>query len=142
MKFTANLRLAYPDDLPRLIAIRAAVRENRPSEPALVAAADYMPFIRESRCWVAEEDGAVVGFAALDAEEASVWALFVAPGAEGRGFGKELLNRLVEEARRLGLAELRLSTEAGSRAERVYRAAGWTVAGADGKDSLFMRLDL
>ncbi|HEX9947911.1 MAG TPA: GNAT family N-acetyltransferase [Allosphingosinicella sp.] len=135
-------RLARANDIPRLVEIRAAVRENRLSDPASIAAADYAPYVADGRCWVWAAQGEAAGFAALDAEGASVWALFVAPEAEGRGGGRALMNRLVGEARRRGLAELRLTTEAGSRAERFYRASGWEPVGDDGKGATIMRLKL
>ena len=53
-----------------------------------------------------------------------------------------LLDRLLVEARRLGLAELRLATEPGSRAERFYRSAGWQPIGRDAKGDRLMRLAL
>lgn len=138
----ASVRLARTADVPRLIAIRAAVRENRLSDPDSIAAADYAPYVDGGRCWVWVAKGEVAGFAALDPVAASVWALFVAPGWEGLGGGRALLERLVGEARRLGLAELRLATEPGSRAEHVYRAAGWEAAGEDRKGDRLMRLRL
>lgn len=138
----ASVRLARAADVPRLIEIRASVRENRLSDPASIAAADYSAFVEGGRCWVWEEQGEVAGFAALDFGAASVWALFVAPAAEGRGGGRALLERLVAEARRRGLAELRLATEPGSRAEQVYRAAGWQALGEDAHGARLMRLVL
>lgn len=138
----ASIRLARPADVPRLIEIRAAVVENRLSDPASIAAADYAPFVADARCWVWAPDGAPAGFAALDAATATLWALFVAPGAEGRGGGRALLDRLVAEARLRGLAELRLTTEAGSRAERVYRAGGWQATGDEAGGGIVMRLSL
>lgn len=136
------IRLARPGDIPRLMEIRAAVRENRLSDPLSICAADYAPYVAGGRCWVWEAQGEVAGFAALDADCANVWALFVEPGFERRGGGRALLERLVGEARRHGLAELRLATEPGSRAEHFYRAAGWQAAGEDGKGSRLMRLAL
>jgi GNAT superfamily N-acetyltransferase len=122
--------------------IRAAVRENRLTDPARIAEADYHPYITRRHLWVAEDaDRIVLAFAAFDAEAASVWALFVAPEAQGRGLGRRLLERLVEEARVIALPTLTLETEPGSRAERVYRAAGWSVLGED-KGMLKMRLEL
>jgi GNAT superfamily N-acetyltransferase len=136
------IRLARANDIPRLVEIRAAVRENRLSDPASIAAADYAPYVADGRCWVWEADGEAAGFAALDGEGASVWALFVAPEAQGRGGGRALMERLLEEARRRGLSELRLTTEAGSRAERFYRQSGWEPVGEDGRGARVMRLEL
>jgi GNAT superfamily N-acetyltransferase len=136
------IRLARANDIPRLAEIRAAVRENRLADPASIAAADYAPYVADGRCWVWEADGEAAGFAALDAEGASVWALFVAPAAEGRGGGRALMERLLGEARRRGLSELRLTTEAGSRAERFYRQSGGEPVGEDGRGARVMRLKL
>ena len=131
------LRPARSADAPRLIGIRAPFARTASSS---ITAADYEPCIARGQIWVAEEAGAVLGFAALDAATATVWALSVAREAQGRGAGRLLLDRLVAEARRIGLPALRLETEAGSRAERLYRAAGWTVAGRHGNGTLRMRL--
>jgi len=136
------VRTAHAADIPRLIEIRAAVRENRLSDPRWAAAADYEPYVADGRCWVAEAHGSVVGFAALDSDRASVWALFVAPEAEGQGAGRMLLDTLLAEARRRGLGDLRLTTSEGTRAERVYRSAGWTEAGRKPDGSLIFRLTL
>jgi GNAT superfamily N-acetyltransferase len=138
----AHLREARAADVPRLIEIRAAVRENRLTDPARIAAPDYLPYITRRHLWLAEDAaGTPIAFAALDADGDSVWALFVAPEAERRGLGRLLLARLVEEARLLALPALTLETEAGSRAESLYRAAGWTVVGGD-RGVLKMRLEL
>ena len=125
------IRPARDADIPRLMQIRAAVRENRLVRLA-IGADDYRPYVEDGRCWVCEEGGAVQGFAALDAEAASVWALFVAPQAEGRGLGQILLDRLLDEARARGLAALSLDTEAGTRAEAFYLARGFAIAARDG----------
>ena len=142
MPASAPIRLATPGDVPRLIEIRAAVRENRLSDPHSIGPADYAPFVAAGRCWVWEVRGRVEGFAALDSEAARIWALFVAPEAEGQGGGRALLGRLVDEARPRGLAELRLGTEPGSRAETFYRAAGWRAVGEDSRGDRLMRLRL
>jgi GNAT superfamily N-acetyltransferase len=137
-----QLRLARAADIERLMAIRAAVRENRLSDPASIGTADYLEYIRRGHCWACELDGRIAGFAALDVEAASVWALFVAPGAEGRGVGRSLLERLTGESRRAGLSHLHLETSAGTRAERLYRRAGWEMLGCEPDGVLRMRLEL
>ena len=137
----ADLRAARLEDIPRLIEIRAAVRENRLVSMA-IGPDDYRPYIEDARCWVAETGGAVQAFAALDAATASIWALFVDPAYEGRGLGRALFDRLVAEARRRGLTALRLETAAGTRAERFYLRAGWKTASRDRKGALRMTLSL
>jgi GNAT superfamily N-acetyltransferase len=135
------IREARAADIPRLIEIRAAVRENRLRSVA-IGADDYLPYLADARCWVWQADGAIQGFAALDADAASVWALFVAPDAEGQRAGRNLLERLIADARSRGLAALTLDTEAGTRAEAFYRAAGWTITGRDDHGSVRMALTL
>jgi len=128
---SAGFRLAREDDIPRLSEIRAAVRENR-LVSVTIGPDDYRPYIEDARCWVAETEGAVRAFAALDAEAASIWALFVDPAAEGAGLGRALLDCLLTDARHRGLAVLTLETEAGTRAETFYRRAGFTETARDG----------
>jgi GNAT superfamily N-acetyltransferase len=138
----ATIRQGRAADIPRLMEIRAAVAENRLSDPDLIRAGDYRPFIDAGRLWAWEEAGSVLGFAALDAPGASLWALFVEPGGAGRGIGKALLRRAVDEARAAGLAELHLVTAPDSRAERLYRSLGWTDTGHDPGGDLHMVLKL
>jgi GNAT superfamily N-acetyltransferase len=123
------IRVGVAGDIARLIEIRAAVRENRLVSRA-ISVADYRPYVEAGLCWVWEAQCEIAGFAALDAEHGSVWALFVDPDAEGRGIGRALLDHLVEEAKRLGLGTLGLTTAPGTRAEHLYRAAGWEETGA------------
>lgn len=108
-----TLRNAGPDDLPAILAIyNHAVAHT-------TATADYDPQPLADRvAWyedrmrrglpvlVAEADGAVVGWGSLSpynprpgyrfSVENSV---YVAPGHQGRGVGRALLARLIEEAR-------------------------------------------
>ena len=119
-----ELRPARPADIPRLMEIRAAVRENR-LERLTIGADEYRPYIEDGRCWIAEVNGTIQGFAALDAAAASIWALFVDPDAEGSGLGRLLLDIMVMNARARGLPALTLETAAGTRAESFYLKAGW-----------------
>lgn len=136
----AELRAARAADIPRLMEIRAAVRENRLVSMA-IGPDDYRPYVEDARCWAAEAGGAVQAFAALDAAAASIWALFVDPGAEGHGLGSALLVRLIAEARARGLPALTLETDAGTRAEAFYRRVGFTETARNG-NTLSMSLPL
>jgi GNAT superfamily N-acetyltransferase len=54
--------------------------------------------------------------------------------------GSALLARLTDELWRRGHRRLRLDTASGTRAEHVYRAAGWTEVGRTaGGDVVFER---
>jgi len=128
------LRPATAADVPRLEAIRAAVRENRLDTPELVRTEDYHATIARGACWVWEDAGGVQGFAAgtpsvEGGDAATLWALFVDPAAEGRGAGGALLACATDAFWRAGHRQLTLTTGSGTRAERLYRAAGWTEAG-------------
>jgi GNAT superfamily N-acetyltransferase len=120
------LRHATPDDVPRICEIRDSVRENRLSDPSRITPREIAWFLENGPIWVWEEDSAVAGFSAGDPRNGWVWALFVAPGHEGKGIGRTLLKATCDTLREAGHSTATLSTEAGTRAERHYRADGWT----------------
>jgi len=89
-----------------------------------------------------EPDSAIAGFAAGDPRDGTVWALFVAPGQDGKGIGRALLKAACDSLRQAGYAVARLSTEPGSMGERHYRAAGWSVIGHSEKGELVFQKPL
>jgi GNAT superfamily N-acetyltransferase len=109
--------------------VRMAVQENRLVSMRLTDA-DYVDAI-ESRGqgWVVEMDGTIVAFAVGDASNASIWALFVDPAFEGRGFGRRLHDEMVSWLWQQGHERLWLTTDPGTRAQRFYEAAGWRIVG-------------
>jgi GNAT superfamily N-acetyltransferase len=109
--------------------IRLAVRENALSDSTRIDESSYTPFVNDDAAWVAESGSDIIGFAALDMRNGSVWALFVDPLAEGLGAAKALHDRMLEFARQGGLQSLFLTTTSGTRAERFYRQKGWQEAG-------------
>lgn len=123
------IRNARSADIAAMHRIRLEVRENRLSDPASVSESAYRPFVASGCAWVAERDGQVAGFAAIDLRDGSVWALFIAEEAQGLGIGRTLHDRAIEEAARHGLSRVALSTSPGTRADRFYRACGWTALG-------------
>lgn len=107
-------------------ALRLRVRENVLRDPSKVTAADYrLRLDRGDGAWVCTDAREILGFACVDLQDRSVWALFVAPEHEGRGIGRLLHQTLVDWAFAKQLPDLRLSTEQGTRAAMFYERAGW-----------------
>jgi GNAT superfamily N-acetyltransferase len=124
------IRIASNADIPEMHRVRMSVRENHLADPALVQPQDYQSLLETNgRGWVAENDGCIVGFAVADLSRASIWALFLDPAFEGRGIGRRLHDAMLEWLFDAGAEQLTLTTEAGTRAERFYKAAQWQAAG-------------
>lgn len=87
------------------------------------------------RTWVAESDGAVMGFSFTRPTEdddlnpleiAELVALYLSPDAFGRGIGKSLLDRSVAGMRNQGFLQATLWVlEENARAIHFYRREGW-----------------
>ncbi|WP_307730920.1 GNAT family N-acetyltransferase [Pseudoduganella chitinolytica] len=119
-------RRATAADIPAMSAIRLAVTENVLSDPSRVTLAMYEDYLdRAGRGWVAELDGTIAAFCYADRADASIWALFVQPGYEGRGMAKHLLGLATDWLFAQGHERIRLATGAGTRADRFYAAQGW-----------------
>lgn len=130
------IRQAMIDDIPGMHRVRLAVRENRLTSDR-IRAEHYVPEISVTgRGWVVERDGVIVAFAIGNFVTGNIWALFVDPGLEGRGYGGRLHDAMVAAMLASGLARLHLGTAQGTRAERFYLAKGWRVTGMDGGDVL------
>ena len=138
---TLNFRPATVADIPALMVIRLAVTENVLSNPARVPAQMYADYLdRLGRGWVCEQSVAqdagpsdaqdapareIIGFSYAAQADGSIWALFVRPGSEGLGAGRELLRLASDWLFGQGHAEVTLSTEAHTRADAFYAAQGW-----------------
>jgi GNAT superfamily N-acetyltransferase len=116
-------------DIPDLMKLRGAVRENRHIGPERVRSEDIVDFLRDGEMWVWQEDDRILGFSAGDAEDGWIWALFVDPAHEGRGIGQALLAHACRSLIRAGFDQATLTTDPGTRAERFYRRAGWADTG-------------
>lgn len=137
----ARIRLATLADIPRLSEIRLAVRENQLSNPGRITVADYEDYVAgRGRSWVAEDDGVIVGFAAADGENATIWALFVDPAHERRGHGRRLLAAALQWLWSRGAVVVGLSTGPRTRAESFYRAGGWRVTSVSPHGELQLEL--
>jgi GNAT superfamily N-acetyltransferase len=127
------IRKATQADIPRIMDIRAAVRENRLRDPSRVTVDHVGWFVDNPGIFAWEEDGKIVGFSAADPRDGSIFALFVERAYEGRGIGRALFERACAVLIDAGCGRMWLTTEPGTRAEGFYRQAGWRVTGrADG----------
>jgi len=117
-----------------------SVRENRLAS-AVITEADYVAAIeRLGRGWVIEVKGEIVAFAIGNARNGSIWALFVDPEHEGRGYGRQLHDEMVKWLWLQGLERLWLTTAPATRASRFYEAAGWENVGGTGKGEVRFEL--
>lgn len=124
-----SIRLANLADIDAIFDIRTSVHENHLSREQL-AAMGISPItvrqaILEAPCaWIAEVNGAPVGFSMADVEDVCVFAAFVLPGFEGNGLGR----RLMEQAETFLFQHhqtIWLETAQASRACGFYRHLGW-----------------
>ena len=86
----------------------------------MIAGGDYVTTI-------SEHAGQAVGFTMAQISEGYIFACFVRPGFEGRGFGRALLQAAESGLRRAGVTRAWLSTggEEDLRAAGFYRHLGW-----------------
>jgi GNAT superfamily N-acetyltransferase len=119
------LRQAVRDDIPGMHRVRRAVRENRLTSTAIREEHYVTEIELTGRGWVITEAGTVVAFAVGNRDAQNVWALFVDPQREGRGYGRRLHETMVEWLFSQGVPFIWLSTDPGTRAQRLYEAAGW-----------------
>lgn len=128
----ATIRLADAADVPDLFDVRTSVRENHMTVEELAKdgiTAESLPGMLEGsgRGWVAEVDDQIVAFAMVDAEEATVFALFVRPEHEGQGLGRALIETAERWLVEQGIGEIWLLTDRdlAVRANGFYRHLGW-----------------
>lgn len=125
-----NFREASLSDIPQMSVVRQAVKENALSNPALVTQQDYVDYLSErGKGWVCETDNQIVGFAIGDLKKNNVWALFVQPGYEGQGIGRELLILLLDWYYTQTTDTIWLSTAPNTRAAEFYRSFGFKESG-------------
>ncbi len=128
---TTSIRPATLSDIPALFTIRTCVTENALDLEQLaelgITPETIAEAINHSPCaWIAEVDGAPVGFSMVDGEDACVFAAFVLPGFEGRGIGRALMAQ-AEASLFADHAVIWLETAQASRASGFYRTLGWQV---------------
>ena len=134
------VRPARAADIPAIQRVRAWVTENR-LVSTIITDEDVRTAIEDTgRGWVVEKDGEVVAFAIGNALTGNIWALFVHPEHQSRGYGRQLHDTMVNWLWGAGLDRLWLSTDPGTRAQRFYEAAGWRLTGTTDRGELLYEL--
>ncbi|WP_083406362.1 GNAT family N-acetyltransferase [Mycolicibacterium rutilum] len=143
-----RIRRATAGDVP---AIERLVRDafdmyvariGKPPAPMLT---DYADAVATARVWVLEADGRIVGALVNEVGDGHLLldTVAVAPGTQGRGYGARLLERAEDDARELGLPEVRLYTHrAMTENQTFYPRHGYQETGRgnqDGYDRVFYR---
>jgi GNAT superfamily N-acetyltransferase len=131
------LRVATAADIPGVFAVRTSVRENHLDHATLAVRGVTPDSVAATltddaaRTWVVEERHRIVAFGTADARVGAVFAVFVHPEAEGRGYGRALLREAEAWLFAAGWDTIWLHTgeEPRWRAHRLYRAAGWALVG-------------
>lgn len=119
-------REASAEDISALSEVRLSVRENVLLDTGKVTPEIYAAYLSErGKGWLCEIDGEVVGFSVASLSDASIWALFVRPEYEGRGIGTKLLKLATDWLFEMGVSSISLSTDAKTRADRMYERLGW-----------------
>ena len=128
------IREAAANDIPAIFEIRLSVKENVLTNVNAITPEVCKEYLEiNGKGWVAEIDGVAVGFSIASSKDNSIWALFVRPESEGKGVGKALLNAAVAWLFANGADEIKLTTGAGTSADRFYEQQGW-LRGAVDKD--------
>jgi ribosomal protein S18 acetylase RimI-like enzyme len=109
------IRRAGSGDVDELRAIAAAAYQKyvpRIRKAPAPVTAGYAQTVRDGQAWAALEDGQIIGFAIIIAQPGYLLLdnAAVLPAAQGRGIGARLLALTEEQARGLGLREIRLYT--------------------------------
>lgn len=124
------LREAIKDDIPQMHLVRISVKENQLSNPDLISSKDYEEYLfTRGKGWVIEIDHLIIGFAIVDLIDNNVWALFVHPEYEGRGFGAMLHNKMMDWYFNKTTETIWLSTTPDTKAEQFYKKKGWEQKG-------------
>ena len=124
------LRQATFNDVASIQRVRHAVRENRLVSTGIGDEDVRIAIERTGRGWVIESGGEVIAFAIANATDGNIWALFVHPDHERRGYGRRLHDTMIDWLGAQGLKRLWLTTEPGTRAQSFYESAGWQFVGS------------
>ena len=144
----ATIRLATSADVPAIEAVVHAAytgyteRIGKPPGPMLD---DYSRCVDERTVWVLTVDRHILGLAVVSPKEDHLYLdnIAIHPASQGQGLGRTLMRFVEAEARRLGVAELRLFTHRTMHENiALYGRTGWIETGRheqDGYERVFFR---
>ena len=119
-------RTAYPGMVPQRVLDGLSVERRTVFWTALLADP------RDTRTWVAQRDGAIVGFAgttvtvAPDGPGAALETIYVLAEARGQGIGGRLMEAALADLTKRGFRSVTLWVlTANDRARRFYERHGW-----------------
>lgn len=131
-----KIRIADSADVSDMFRIRLSVNENSATVAELASygvTPESLPAMlsNQGRGWIAEVDGVARAFAMADANNATIFALFVEPGFEGRSIGLGLMNQAEQWLAEMGCCEIWLETDSNTqvRSNGFYRHTGWSESG-------------
>ena len=126
------LRQAIVADIPGIWKVRYSVTENTLT-PGRISDEDCRREIEDTgRGWVVVNDGQIQAFAIGNGQTGNVWAMFVHPEAQGRGFGSQLHDAMLAWFRTQPVRRLWLTTGATTKARSFYERRGWHCVGSAG----------
>jgi ribosomal-protein-alanine N-acetyltransferase len=149
---TWQLRRASVDDLDALVALEHATFPSDAWSRTLMR--EELTGPHRYYLVAVSPEGVIVGYAGLlapqDAGEADIQTIAVAEAARRRGLGRQLVQTLLDEARRRGATEVLLEVRADNpNAQRLYRELGFEGIAIrphyyqpDDVDALIMKLGL
>ncbi len=132
-----NYRRTLASDFNKCVEVRSKTRQNPASAEFLasigITAETQEPLYNDGILigYVAESNGEIVGFCTGITTTGEVQVLAVLPEFEGKGVGKELLQRVVDALFDSGFDKLWLaaSPDPEIRAHGFYRHLGWNFTG-------------
>lgn len=129
-----NIRSIVPADLPAITIIRTSVLENHLSVEEMASRGITPESVTAEMAtgnlhgWVALVDGMPAAFSFARATERTIFAMFVQPGFEGLGLGRQLMAAAEDWLFAQGVTEIWLTTDRDPaiRAHGFYQRLGWT----------------
>lgn len=124
------------NDVNALFELRTKTQENRMTKEDLAALgitpASITNGLRENlKGWLCEDEGTIAGFTMGDAATGEMMVIAILPEYEGRGIGRQLMQRIENWLFSKGHKELWLSEypDPALRAYHFYRHLGWKPTG-------------